>query len=231
MPGLLNMLPDATIVVHHSEHGDYADAAPSANIVTHDITRGLARIRNWILDTFEEPCIVMVDDDLKGIRPTLTKPRLRKDPDLIEQVIENTHRIAEDLDIGMFGWARTINPADLRADQLPFRLVAPMSCAWGVRGDARERRMDERYVNRQDYDLLLRALRDDRIVLQEARWHFDHGKIFAGRGGNAGIVTKDDFDNDTERLQAEWGRYAKSKSGKSKPRVPMSPQVNRTQNI
>jgi hypothetical protein len=39
------------------------------------------------------------------------------------------------------------------------------------------------------------------------RFYFDHGSIFTGKGGNAGILSDEAFQDSTRNLTERWGRY------------------------
>jgi len=65
-------------------------------------------------------------------------------------------------------------------------------CTFGLRGAARNRKFDPQMIGREDIDFSLQSLMDDRIMLGDMRFYFDHGRIFSGRGGNAGKITRDE---------------------------------------
>lgn len=216
MATIRQLLPGATILVHESEAADYRAACGAGHVETHTIDTGLVDIRNHILARYDEDCIVMVDDDLKGIIP-LVGGRHRRiiDPAIIAQVIHNAHVCAEDLDLGVFCWSRTRNDVQGKFSAMPFRLVGVVSSSFGVRGRARHRQFDRRFPGREDFDFTLQSLLDDRVILADMRWYFDHGRIFSGVGGNAGRITDQDAAGAVAALHEKWGRWIGSgKSGR-----------------
>jgi hypothetical protein len=211
MKRVLSLLPSAIVCVAKREEQDYAAAVGNARLITHDNLPGIIAIRNWLNETIQEDCLVMVDDDLKCIYPQIGKQIKVTDPELIAHVIDNAHRVSEDLDIGVFCWTRTRNAFMVEPEYLPFRFVAPVMCSFGLRGAARGRRFDPELPGRADFDFAFQTALEDRICLQDMRWYFDHGRIFAGRGGNAGVISKEQFDASTKRLTAKWGQFVSTK--------------------
>jgi hypothetical protein len=162
----------------------------------------------------------MIDDDLRCIYPQIGRQVAVTDPELIAHVIDNAHQVSADLDIGVFCWARTRNVFVAEPEFLPFRFTAPVMCSFGLRGPARNRRFDVEMPGRADIDFALQTALEDRICLQDMRWYFEHGRIFAGRGGNAGRLTNERFRASTQRLYAKWGQFvARKKAGYIKNRA------------
>ena len=113
MPRLLGLLPTATVCVAEEEREAYAAVVPPKQLITHTIHTNLIDIRNWILDTVQEDCVVQVDDDFRGVI-VLGKRRSRSihDPEAIAELIENGLRVSSDLGVGVFCWGRSAaNPA------------------------------------------------------------------------------------------------------------------------
>ena len=137
---MLALLPEATVCVHEDERADYAAVVPAGQLMCHKV-EGIANIRNWLNRTIQEDCLVEVDDDLRGVRPLIGNPRPITDPEVIAQVLENSHRVCEDLGIGVFCFSRTRNSFLADPDMLPIRVVQPVSCTFGLRGPARKRRL------------------------------------------------------------------------------------------
>lgn len=224
IPKLLQMIPTATICVAKSERADYAAVVPKGQLMTHPNVLGLPRIRNWLNANVQEDCLVAIDDDLKGIRPLIGKQKIIRDPLVIARAIDNAHRVCEDLGIGVFCWSRTRNTFLAEPDVLPVRFVQPVSCSFGLRGPARSRQFDPDMPGRADMDFTLQTLLEDRILLADMRWYFDHGRIFSGKGGNVGLLTHDQWEKGTAKLYAKWGRFiGRTKPGFAKSQGNVSP--------
>lgn len=224
------MFPDAIVAVAESERGDYAELVGSKQLITHADLPTLPDIRNWISRTIQEDCVVEVDDDLKFVTPTIGKRQKITDPMTIWQIIENSHRTAEDLDINVFCYSRTQNSFLADPEFLPFRTVSPLSSTFGLRGAARERPWDPKVVGRADLDFTLQSLLEDRVILIDMRFVFDHGRVFSGKGGAVGLISKEHFERATRILYDRWGRYIGRHSPgfmKTRTTSPMSIKVNR----
>jgi hypothetical protein len=122
------------------------------------------------------------------------------------RIIENSVQIAEDLDVGCFGWGRTANTMFYNAMD-PLALVHSIYASFGVRGNGRHRQFDENIPGRADVDFTLQALLEDRIVYVDRRFYFDHGGAFSGSGGSVGLIDRRMYENSTSVLQERWGRY------------------------
>jgi hypothetical protein len=212
IPQMLSLLPGAMVCVHRSERSAYAEVVPKRQLLTHTITSGLTEIRNWISQEIKEDVVIQVDDDLKRVL-CLTKPhgeRRIKNPVTISGIIENTLRVSGDLGIPVFCWSRIRNRLLINPMREPIRCINVISSSFGLRGAARERKFDSKIIGRADLDFALRTLLEDRILYADMRFFFDHGRIFAGAGGNAGLLSQEQCEQSTERLQARWGRWVRT---------------------
>lgn len=209
---VLGLLPNATVCVAKSEADDYRCVVPKKQLLLHDDLAGLVRIRNWLNETIQEDCLVQIDDDLRLVAALIGKRRKIRDPSTIQQIIENAHRITADLDIGCFCWSRTQNTVLLRPEYRPVRFVQPVSSSFGLRGAARKRKFRPEFEGRADFDFTMQTLLDDRILYCDTRFHFDHGRIFSGLGGNVGLIGSEQFANAGALLTKKWGRFISRKA-------------------
>lgn len=224
MPELLTLLPTALVCVAEEEAKAYLEVVPKGQLITHN-EPNLIAIRNWILAKVQEDCVVQVDDDLQCVR-LLTKAKgtpAIKDPLAIRRIIENAHHVCVDLDVGVFGWSRTLNAKLINVRDFPIRVAAPIAAAYGIRGSARARRFDPHVVSREDFDFTLQTLLEDRIVYVDMRFYFDHGRSYSGTGGNAGRLDTEEIEMATARIKRKWGKWAST----SKPAY----KRNRAHNI
>lgn len=213
MPRLLSLVPNARVVVAESERDEYARFVPAGQLDTHPDLRGMAAIRNHILDHSPADCVVMIDDDLKCVERLVGSRAKIKDPQTIAEIIENARQCAEDLGIGVFCFNRSANTVLVTPEAIPFRMVMPVSCTFGVRGPARQRRFDPQMPGKADLDYTLRTLADDRVLWADCRWLFDHGRVFGGRGGAVGVLTDDQVEATNLKLKARWGPFINLSKG------------------
>lgn len=204
VPHVSRLLPDAVWCVADAEADSYA--AQGAKVWPHPNIDGLVPTRNWILDNCEADCVVQIDDDFDCVWRLIGKAKRLRKPEDIAQIIDNAWTISEQLDIGVFCWSRTRNTFLSEPVIKPFRFVQPIGSAYGMRGKARDRRLNPELVGRADCELTLETLRDDRILLCDSRFYFDFGYAFSGRGGNVGRVTETHMRQSEALLTQRWGK-------------------------
>lgn len=202
-----DLFPSATIVVADDERLAYESVVDSKRIVTHPNLLGYTKIFNWCQSHFQEECLFFVDDDVRAVRAILPPGSRKLDSNGILTVIENAFQAITDLDMTVCCFSRTKNWTVIDPWNAPIVPVQFPTVGFGIRGAARNRRSDESLIGRADMDWGLRTLRDDRAVYADIRYFFDNGSIFAGEGGNVGIVDEAHRKRITEELQRRWGRY------------------------
>lgn len=213
------MFPYATVTVDESEMDAYAPFVPKEQLVPHPPFSCLPEIRNWILDTFTEPCIVMSDDDICQVKVLGGHMRGLKRAADLQRLIENGLQIAEDLDIGLFGW----NPScPLVSDYFvrdPISLTKDCAGIVGIRGPARHRRYDLGATGRADVDFTLQALAEDRIVLIDLRFHFDVGTNQSLKGGALGLISEEQRIKASDYTRKKWGNFIALRPTGQKPKL------------
>lgn len=212
MPAIRALLPSAIICVDEREIDDYKDAVPADKLLPHPPMEGLFGVINWMMDHCKAEIFIEIDDDFCGVRVITEPSRFITDPDEILAIIENAARCCKDLGLTTFCFARTPNIIVTRSDMRPVMPVQPVCNAFGVMGAARHRYYNTQYLGRGDVDWTLRTLLEDRCVYADVRFYFDCGNVFAGRGGNVGIVTPDQFEKTSRLLKQQWGKTVSFKA-------------------
>jgi hypothetical protein len=207
MPILRSLLPTAMICVDERERLAYAPFVPDSKLLLHPPMDGLPSIINWIQEAIKTPILIEIDDDFERILVTTGSERRITDPDEILAVIENAARACQDLGLTVFCFSRTANTTIIRPDERPLVPVQRVCNAYGVMGAARHRKWDTAFLGRADIDWTLQTLLEDRCIYTDVRFYFDCGRIFAGRGGNVGLVTPQQFQRVTAATQKKWGKY------------------------
>ena len=223
MRRMLSMFPKAIVTVNESTAKLFANVVPKEKLVVHPNMR-LIETRNWILDHFQEDCVIQFNDDIRSLVslvPSRGYSKTYRQPDVISMAIQNTMQCAEDLDIGVFCWSLTKNVLMFRPALNPIRLSAPCSAhAFGVRGKSRTRRLDPLFRGCGDVDYTFRTLLEDRVILCDARWHFDCGGMSRGVGGQSGELRVTEAEVAQREIQKRWGHYvgcgaSQKKAGKN----------------
>ena len=210
---ILELVPSAKVYVDEREYDDYAEAVGD-RLVTHTPTENMSQVFNLMLKDFDDDSLIRMDDDLVCVRSLGKKGRAAKitDPNAIAQILDNGVQIATDLGLGTYCWSRIPNPIYYQP-QNPFNVLGPAFGTYVIRGPARDRELREEAWPRADVDWSMQALLEERIVLCDRRFYFDHGAVFAGRGGNVGVVSEQAYLDATAWLKDTWGRYVRVDRG------------------
>lgn len=230
MKRVMRLFPTSLICVNDFEVDAYRQAGvPKARLLEHP-EMPLIETRNWILDNVDAETIVSFNDDVRALKWFPPPQRVIRDPRQIRAVIEQAVAMATDLNVGVFCWSLNVNPTNLKPIERPFRAAGPVSAhAFGVRGRARDRRFDPKFVGMGDYEYTFRTLIADRAILQDMRYAFDCGRMSAGAGGNTGLFTAKEYKAARAELRKRYGRYMGLGGGERKSGARMSVRVQRTQ--
>lgn len=212
------------VLVPESEYELYRNEIPNPILTVQDNVEGLGRLRNWVLDNFQNEIVIMIDDDIKHFYClTGAKTRRVTDPEEVMQIVINTAVMAKDLGVHCFGYSQT----DIRKynGTEPFRLTGWVGCLIGVIGRDYRFRDDKFKV---DIDFCLQNLLVDRIIWIDSRYWLRQGRD-NNLGGNAKFRTQEDFEKSTNSLLEKWGDSLRL--GKHKSQIGLSVNVKRRQTI
>lgn len=212
MPTIRALLPSAIVVVDEREADDYLQHVPKSNLLTHPSLQGLPAIMNWMMEEIKTPVLVEIDDDFTGVKCLVGTRRYIMDPEEILGIIENSIQVCEDLGLSCFCYSRTANTFLLRPDERPILPQQLVANAKGLMGAARHRQFDTNMHGRADADWTLKTLLEDRIVYCDARFYFDCGAIYQGRGGSVGMIDAAQFEKASKILRQRWGAHVSYKS-------------------
>jgi hypothetical protein len=209
----LRLFPDATVTVAESEMGTYAGITgpggrqliPEERLVPHpEEVSGIAPIRQWVLDHFDDECILMVDDDVYELVFLVHYvPRKMSDPEVVRQVVYNAANVAYAIGAPVFGFNQAWDVRKFKPYE-PFNLN---SWAGGVIGTiGRDLRYDLNLRLRADIDFCLQALQHRRLTFIENRFSFMHRR-FGLAGGNASSRSSQRNEEEIAYLQRKWGEH------------------------
>jgi len=201
----LKLFPDATLCVGESEAKAYAAACPGSEIITHpDDVVGIAPLRQWVLDNFEDERICMVDDDVSAMLslPGLMYRKITLTSS-IRLVVETAAQCAADVGTAVFGFNQAWDVRKFRP-QSPFLLSSWTGGVIGIVG--RTVRYDPNLLLRADIDYCLQTLMKHRVVWIENRISFVHDRT--GRiGGNSVVRSSKREEFELDYLKKKWGKY------------------------
>lgn len=194
------------MTVEESELDDYQPILQmGVKLVPHPPTSGLGELRQWILDHFDDRCIVQCNDNVRSVLCLVGKaPRRITDPNAIFRIFHNSAEIVEGIGISVFCY----NPvgSDVRKfwPNEPIRFNRIEGCLFGMVG--RRVRFDPRVKQHDDVDLTLECLRVDRIVWQDSRFAAEHN-FMTGSGGNSEVRGRDSMLAELRYMKEKWGKY------------------------
>jgi len=199
----LRLFPDATLCVGADEVDAYSQL--SANLLVHPPeVVGIGPLRQWVLDHVDDPCVVMVDDDVTHVYSQVGFHKKRiEDAGTACALVERMAILAADAGARVFGFNQAARPLTY-ANFRPFSLATWVGGVIGIIG--RELRFDTRLLLRADIDYCLQSLQRDRFVLVDGRFSFIHTR-FAGGGGNARQRSAERHAQEIAYLRRKWGPY------------------------
>ena len=199
----LRLFPDATLCIGDDEVDAYAKV--SDRLLVHPAgVVGIGPLRQWVLDYVEDPCVVMVDDDVTHVYSQVGFHKRRiEDADTARAIVERLAILAADADCRVFGFQQAARPFTY-ANFRPFSLNTWVGGLVGIVG--RELRYDTSLLLRADIDFCLQSLLHDRIVLVDGRFSFIHTR-FAGGGGNAANRSSARHEREIAYLRRKWGPH------------------------
>ncbi|MFA6134586.1 MAG: hypothetical protein WC869_11285 [Phycisphaerae bacterium] len=199
----LRLFPDATLCVADNEVDAYAKV--SDRLLVHPAgVVGIGPLRQWVLDHVDDPCVVMVDDDVTHVYSQIGFHKQRiEDADTARAIVERMAILAQDAEVRVFGFQQAARPFTY-ANFRPFSVNTWVGGLIGIIG--RELRFDTSLLLRADIDFCLQSLLRDRIVLVDGRYSFIHTR-FAGGGGNAANRSSERHEREIAYLRRKWGPY------------------------
>ena len=206
------LFPFAQILVPESEKSDYEHLSNDIETVPDSII-GLGQLRNWILDTYKEEIVIMLDDDITSCRCISRESYYKvQNPDDVKTILLNAANCAKDLGTSVFGF-------DQNADVRKYKASSPFNfCAWvgGVIGViGRKYRFLADHKFKVDIDFCLNVLMKERIIFKDNRFSFLQNRNFM-KGGNSSFRRQADVDQEVYRLKNKWGshyQFKKTKTG------------------
>lgn len=218
--GALSLFPYATVTVAQSEMDDYGPLCRDRDVelIPHaDNITGIAPIRQWVLDTLDEECILFVDDDVYKIRSALGYRGMDlTDAGVARSIVESAATIAKGIGTAFFGFNQA--GGDVRKFR-PYKPFLLNSWAGGVVGIiGRDVRYDTALLLRADIDFTLQTLQHKRVTFVDNRYSFVHRR-FGLTGGNATNRSSERNKAEIAYLQRKWGEYLDVRDVKSTTRL------------
>lgn len=224
----LRLFPAATVTVPESQMEHYAGLAtasgerliPPERLIPHpDDVRGIAPIRQWVLDHFDDECLVMAADDVYDLVFLVHYvPRRMSRPDVVAQVVTNAANVAYGIGAPVFGFNQAWDVRKFRPFE-PFTLNSWVGGVIGIIG--RDLQYDTNLRLRADIDFCLQALLHKRLTFVELRFSFLHRR-FGVTGGNAASRSSRRNEDEIAYLQRKWGSHLNVADKKTTTRLSLA---------
>ena len=198
------LLSKAVIYVHEFEVEEYKKFNDNKIVVIPDDLqkKGMAVIRNFILDKAEHDNVLMVDDDLNKFGYYENCEQFRMKEGEIYAFIEMAFRMCKEAGTVLWG-------VNLQSDKKFYRDYSPISLNSVILGPfmgiiRTELRFDNDLGLKEDYDYSLMVLNRYRRILRLNKYHYMSDHIKKG-GGCATYRTSEAEEKQAEAFQKKWG--------------------------
>ncbi|NCD40572.1 MAG: hypothetical protein EOL88_00620 [Bacteroidia bacterium] len=165
--------------------------------------KGMAVIRNFILDNSKGNELVMLDDDIRQFGYYENLEMFMMTEQEVYDLFENNFRMAKELGTKLWG-------VNLQSDKKFYREYSPFSFSSVILGPCmgiikdEDIRFDERLGLKEDYDYSIQALRKFRKVLRFNKYHYVSAHI-KKKGGCASYRTMKKEEEQAILFQKKWG--------------------------
>jgi len=100
----LRLFPDATLCIGADEVDAYGRLSDSLLVHPPEVV-GIGPLRQWVLDHVDDPCVVMVDDDVTHVYSQVGFHKERiEDADTARAIVERMAILAQDAGVRVFGF-------------------------------------------------------------------------------------------------------------------------------
>lgn len=198
------MLSKAIIYVHEFEVEEYKKYNANKIVVIPDNLqkKGMAVIRNFILDNAKCDNILMVDDDLNRFGYYESCEQIKMKEEEIYAFVDMAFRMCKEAGTILWG-------VNLQSDKKFYRDYSPISLSSVILGPfmgiiRTELRFDDGLGLKEDYDYSLMVLNRYRRILRLNKYHYmsDHIKKI---GGCATYRTSEAEIQQAEKFKQKWG--------------------------
>jgi len=197
-------LKQAIICCHKFERKEYAKLNKNEIMVIPDklAGKGMATIRNWILDNAKSFRVLMIDDDVSSIGFFENQIKHKLTESQVYQFIDNGFRMCKELGTMLWG-------VNLLNDKKAYREYSPFSLSSVILGPffgvfKNSIRFDETLGLKEDYDYSLQVLNQYRKILRFNKYHYITEHLI-GKGGCIAYRTSDSEIEQRQALVKKWG--------------------------
>lgn len=213
-----NCINDVIIACSEAETPLYKEQNPDNEIISiPDDVKGIVRVRQWILDKFEE--VFMVDDDVEYVRRLYTEeaePYKLTDPQMVNEIIYQNADICKQIGGKMFGFTSRRRPEHFDSHK-PVRFTGYLNASYCGYLKDHGLKYDVNLVEGEDHYMSALNVYKHRKMFMDNRYSFFTKENFKASGGCCDYRTIDDMRETTLELRSYFGeviRLKKPNSGK-----------------
>jgi len=206
------VVDDVILVVPFNEYDLYKEHNPNVEIIQRpkDVM-GISRVRQYILDQFEEP--FMLDDDVDYFMRFYAdagEPYKEQNPKAVREIMNQLKYMAEDIGAKMYGFTKNVRPCHYESWR-PFKLNAFMcasQCGY-LKGHDLKENFD--IVSADDYYMSCLNMYKNRYMLRDERYGFVSSN-FENKGGLQNVRNTENMKSDTLILREHFGSVVEMKT-------------------
>jgi len=189
-------------VVAENEKDDYLKVHPNVISIPNKVQGNVSRVRNYILDNYNEKNIIMLDDDFNSIGCFEGNKLKKLDEQGVYDMIQRGFVMANDLGVKLWG-------INIISDKGSYREYTPFNTNAMILGPFNGHlkhsvRYDERMPLKEDYDLSLQMLNKYRKTLRLNMYHYNSEQNTI-KGGCAVYRSTETEKEQFDLLVSKWG--------------------------
>ena len=195
-------ITDVFYIVSENEKDDYLKIHKNVIGVPNEVQGNISRVRNYILDNYNEKNIVMLDDDFNSIGVFEGNKLKKLDEEGVYNMIQKGFLMAEDLGVKLWG-------LNIISDKGSYREYTPFNTNAMILGPfnghlKHNLRYDEKIPLKEDYDLSLKMLNKYRKTLRLNMYHYNSEQNTI-KGGCAVYRNTETENEQFNLLVKKWG--------------------------
>ena len=205
----LRLIPNLTLVVPEGEVEAYRANYPDVEVLgTPKHVRGITPTRQWILETFKDTDVFMIDDDVTHVRRNFAfgkdDPTTIEDVEVIEEIINQTAFITKEIGAKVFSFSKIRNPLEYNAFE-PIVHTGYMNASFCgfIKGHGLE--YDLNLTEGEDHYMSCLCIYKHRYCLIDNRYSFVTDGNFTAIGGCNDYRTRESMIKNTLYLRKKFG--------------------------
>lgn len=210
-------------MVRESEYEEYKKNGNNIITCPDSIQGNIARVRNWILDNFksEADCIVMIDDDCRGINIWQEQKARKLEPEQLTEACEAWASLC--MEWGFYYWGmNSVFDKGAYGEYAPFSTLQFIGGPFCAHLTTSTIRYDEMLPLKEDYDITLQHIKKHGGCLRVNYAHYDV-KQAEQEGGCAAYRNIEKEKQQFFALQKKWGKDIVTRDNKSKRKFDFNP--------